>query len=414
MRLILFTLLLTTSMHALADDEDALSLADKAPGKTEQPSDWHIFTEGVVGSVNQRNSTTTLHTERWSLDLQYDKTLSPGWRLMLFDRLDLDSQDKFQHHTTINTLKEAYFSWQQSEDKIVDLGRINVRNGVAIGYNPTDYFRTGALRSVTSIDPISLKKNRQGSVMLRGQKLWDGGSFSALYSPKLDDQPSTAPFNVNLGATNHINRWLLTTSKKVSDNFSPQWMIFGETHRAPQLGANLTGVLNDATVAFAEWSGGRSRSLRYQALNTADDYAFRSRLATGLTYTTSNKISVTLEYDYSGAGLTKQDWNALRSGSPLAYGKYRAHAQDILDPVTRQSVFFYSTWQDAMVSHLDLSAMVRFNLADNSRILWAEGRYHWDHVDLALQWQLNSGNAGSEFGALSQQRIIQVIGTYFF
>jgi hypothetical protein len=414
MRFILFTLLLTTSIHALADDEDALSIADKAPNKVEKASDWRIFTEGMLGSVDQRNSTTTLHTERWSLDMQYDKTLSPGWRVLLSDRLDLNSQDKFEHHTTVNTLREAYVSWQQSDDKIADLGRINIRNGVATGYNPTDYFRTGALRSVTSIDPVSLKKNRQGSVMLRGQKLWDGGSITALYSPKFDNQPSTAPFNVDVGATNNINRWLLTTSKKVSDNFSPQWMIFGETHQAPQLGANLTGVLNDATVAFAEWSGGRSRSLKYQALNTADDYAFRSRLATGLTYTTSNKISLTLEYDYNGAGLDKNGWNALRSGSPLAYGRYRTYAQAIQDPITKQSVFFFSTWQDAMISHLDLSAMVRFNMADTSRLNWAEARYHWDHVDLALQWQLNSGNAGSEYGALNQQRIVQVLGAYFF
>jgi hypothetical protein len=28
---------------------------------------------------------------------------------------------------------------------------------------------------------------------------------------------------------------------------------------------------------------------------------------------------------------------------------------------------------------------------------WVEARYHWTHVDLALQWQLNSGDPGSEY-----------------
>ena len=46
-------------------------------------------------------------------------------------------------------------------------GRINVRNGAALGYNPTDFFRSGALRSVVSIDPNSLRENRLGTVMLR-------------------------------------------------------------------------------------------------------------------------------------------------------------------------------------------------------------------------------------------------------
>ncbi|MGZ5818733.1 MAG: hypothetical protein ACXWJD_08300 [Burkholderiaceae bacterium] len=414
MRYLALIFLAVTTIPALADDEDALKLADKATSSVETASNWHIFTEGALGTADQRYGLPTLHTQRWSLDAQYDKALAPGWRLLLSDRLDITSQDQFDHHTTINTLKEGYLSWQPSDDQIIDLGRINVRNGVATGYNPTDYFRTNALRSVVSIDPISLKKNRLGSVMMRGQKLWDGGSLTALYSPKLADQPSTAPFNADLGATNIKNRWLLSTSKKLSNNLAPQWMIFGEAHHAPQLGANLTGVLNDSTVAFAEWSGGRSRSLRYQALHTADDYAFRSRLATGLTYTTTNKITLTLEYDYNGAGLNQHDWDALRRGSPLAYGQYRLYAQNIQDPVTKQSLFFFGTWQDALINHLDLSAMQRFNDADHSRMSWLEGRYHWDHADLALQWQVNSGNAGSEFGALFQQRIIQVVGTYFF
>jgi hypothetical protein len=417
MRCLAFTLVTVAAAiaaPAFANDLDALQLADKAPTSVEKPSNWHIFTEGELGTVDQRYGLPTLHTERWSLDAQYDKVLAPGWRVLLSDRLDITSQDKFSHHDTINTLKESYLSWQASDDQIVDLGRINVRNGVATGYNPTDYFRSYALRSVTSVDPISLKKNRLGSVMLRGQKLWDGGSLTALYSPNLESQPSTASFNADLGATNHDDRWLLSTTKKLSDNLSPQWMIFGQAHHAPQFGANLTGVLNDSTVAFAEWSGGRSRSLRYQALGTSDDYAFRSRLATGLTYTTTNKITLTLEYDYNGAGLDRQDWEALRRGSPLAYAQYRVYAQNIQDPVTKQSLFFFGTWQDAMINHLDISAMERFNHADHSRMSWLEGRYHWDHVDLALQWQLNSGDAGSEFGAAIQKRVVQLVGTYFF
>lgn len=414
MRFFVLAVLISVITPALADDADALSIADKLPESREHASDWQISTEAALGTINQRYGLPDLHTQRWSGDLQYDKTISPGWRVLMSDRIDITSQDRFSHHDTVNTLREAYVSWQQSDSQIADLGRINARNGVAIGYNPTDYFRTGALRSITSIDPAVLKKNRLGSVMLRGQKLWESGSLTALYSPKLESQPNNAPFNIDLGATNHTNRWLLSTTQKLSGNFSPQWLIYGEEHRAPQIGVNLTGVVNDATVAFIEWSGGRSRSLRSQSLNTADDSAFRSRVATGLTYTTENKISLTLEYDYNGAGLDQRGWNNLRSGSPLAYLQYRTLAQNVQDPVTRQSIFFYSTWQDALINHLDLTAMLRFDEADHSRLSWLEGRYHWDHADLALQWQLNSGNAGSEFGALYQQRIVQVVGTYFF
>ena len=59
-----------------------------------------------------------------------------------------------------------------------DLGRINARYGVGYGDTPTDYFRIGANHSIISSDPASLKKNRQGSVMQRGQTLWQSGALT--------------------------------------------------------------------------------------------------------------------------------------------------------------------------------------------------------------------------------------------
>jgi hypothetical protein len=45
---------------------------------------------------------------------------------------------------------------------------------------------------------------------------------------------------------------------------------------------------------------------------------------------------------------------------------------------------------------------------------WLETRYHWDHADLALQWQLASRRSGSGYGALPQRRNLQLVLTYFF
>lgn len=49
----------------------------------------------------------------------------------------------------------------------------------------------------------------------------------------------------------------------------------------------------------------RSRTQWSEALQMADDEAFRNRLAAGLTYTTQDKLSLTLEYDYNGANNKK-------------------------------------------------------------------------------------------------------------
>ncbi|TAK45723.1 MAG: hypothetical protein EPO29_01145 [Betaproteobacteria bacterium] len=354
------------------------------------------------------------HGERLSFDVRYDGSFAAGWRAVVADRLDVNRLGNVAGNTNVNTLKEAYLSWQATPERVADLGRINARHGVAMGYNPTDYFRAGALRWIVSPDPASLRENRLGSVMLRGQKLWDGGSVSALYSPKLADQPSTGAYSVDLGATNRRDRWLAAFSQRLSEQISPQFLVSGGTGQSAQLGFNLALLLNKATVAFAEWSGGRTRSLLAQALARPEDAAFRSRLAAGFTYTTESNVSLTLEYEYNGTGLDRDGWNELRRGPPAAYGVYRSFAAKLQEPVTRENLFFHATWTDAMVRHLDLTAMVRYNVADHSRLQWLEARYHWTRVDLALQAQRNDGDPSSDFGALPERRTLQAVLRYFF
>ena len=245
------------------------------------------------------------------------------------------------------------------------------------------------------------------------QSLWTDGTLSALYSPKLADQPSTSEFSADFGATNRRDRWLVTASQKLSERFNPQWLLYGAAGDPVQLGLNLTTLLSDATVAHLEWSGGRSASLLSQALTLQDDSAFRSRLTAGSTYTAPNKLSLTLEVQYNGAALGSAGWDALRRGPPAAYGRYRRFVADLQDLPTKQRVFVRGQWQDALVNHLDLTGHVFFDAVDSSRQFWIEARYHWTRIDLALSWQLNSGQPGSDYGGLPERRIWQALARYF-
>ncbi len=413
MRAVLATLLVAATPALAADDDaKALTLADQTEAAPLASSDWRIFVEGALRESTLRGGGST-QANRWSIDLRYDALIAPGWRAVFADRLDTIRSSGFEQ-TQVNTLKEAYLSWQARTDVAADLGRINARYGVALGYNPTDFFRVGALRSVVSIAPASLRENRLGAVMLRGQKLWEGGSLTALYSPKLADHPSRGSFDVDLGATNSRERWLAALSHRFSDDLQPQFLLHGVAGEPVQFGINLTRLLNDATVGFVEWSGGRSRSMLAQALSRPEDSAFRSRLATGVTYTTSANLSLTLEYEYNGIALDRAGWDALRRGPLAVYGRYRAFAADLQEPVTRHHWFLYGAWTDALVKHLDLTAMIRYDVADRSRLQWFEARYHWTQVDLALQLQFNRGEPSSDFGALPERRSAQVLLKYFF
>jgi hypothetical protein len=401
------------------EDASALMLANQTPAPVAQGSNWRNFVEAAAGTSTPR-STSSHDVQRLSSDIRYDGRVASGWRLIFSDRLDVNAPAQTPGNNGINTLKEAYLSWQAGDNLLFDFGRINVRNGLAQGYNPTDYFKTGSVRSIVSVDPQSMKENRQGSVMLRGQKLWRGGSVTAMYSPKIDSQPDHGAYSLDFGATNNLNRSLLIYSPTWSQTISSQFLLFNQDHLLPQIGINLAGLLNDATVLNLEYSGGQgnsqfSQALAQQGIAHADDFGFYSRWVTGLTYTTANKMSLSLDVEYNGQGMNQSAWNNLRTTGVRSYGLYQNWVQSQQELPTQRAAFLYFNWQDAFIGHLDFSAMQRYDLTDNSRMIWLEARYHLlDHAEFALQWQRNQGEALSNYGVLPvKQTMLLLCRSYF-
>jgi opacity protein-like surface antigen len=408
------------ALAARADDSDmeALSLeSGQASSPASQARSWQLFVEAEAGKQVYRNDSLqkqSRSTQRVSLDFQSDVSLAPGLRGVLADRLDLNAQRDLAGHKSINTLKDANLSWQPRADAIVDLGRINQYSGVAIGYNPTDFFRQGALRSQTSFDPTLVKKNRQGSVMLRGQKLWQESSLTAMYSPALSSRGDASLLDTKWDATNRRDRGLLVFSHRLSKDLNPQWLVYKEQGSPPQLGMNITKLLKDSTVAYFEWAGGQRPSLLAQSQGQSGNKKFRNRVAAGLTYTTSNKLSLSLEYHYNGAAVNKPQWASLPVTSLSSYSRYRQFAQWEQDMPTRREVMLYVKWQDVMTNNLDLAFMLQYNIDDESRFFWAELRRHWRNHEAAVQWLRVDGQTFSTYGWSPLNQAWSMSYRYFF
>ena len=395
------------------DDSSALSLSGVTAPAMGVRSALSLTTEAALTKAAQQSGGAQ-GEQRLSFDLRYDAGLASTWRVVFADRLDLDWTGSPEGAQQINTVKEGYLSWQPRTDLLLDAGRINVRQGVAFGYNPTDFFRFGALRTIDSLDPNSLRDDRQGAVMARGETLWSSGAFTALYSPRLSDLPSTAPFNPDFGATNAAGRWLLSVSQQLAPGWNPQLLLFGTDTGSPQVGMNLTTVLGTSAVAYVEASGGHGASLWTQALDAPRVQAsFQTRAVTGMTYSTPYKLSLTFEYEYDSAALSRAGWSAARAGAPLAYARYREFVSTQQELATQQAFFAYASWQDLLVRHLDLAAFVRVDLLDGSRLPWTELRYHWPKIDVSLRWQDYQGGRTSDFGALPSRQTWQVLLDYY-
>ena len=411
-----FTVALTPAMPAMGADAevDALSLESAPEAAPQADRDTKLFIEGAIGNASQRYLPESRDIRRVSLDFSHSARLAPGLRSVISDRVDHISSRDAGADETVNSLREAYLSWQpEGASTVVEFGRINLRYGPGYGYNPTDFFRDGSLRVLTSADPFSLRENRLGTVMLRAQRLWTDGSLSLAYSPKLADHPSPDGWSLDLGSTNNRDRALIALGSQFSPTVSSQVLVYKEAGLPPALGANLTALLSDAAVAHLEWSRGSEPDLLSRALAVPDATATRNRFTGGVTYTTLGKLSVTAEYQYNGFALSQASWDAL-SATPVTQLAYLREALRLQDLAPRRAFLFYVTQKSMVLKDMDVTAYLRVNPGDSSRLAWVELRHHWPSFDLSFQLQQNLGRPTSEFGILPDRRIIQILGAYYF
>jgi len=394
--------------------EDAFSLESAPVEKIELSNSTKIFIEGAVGNASQRYLPDSIDTRRASVDLMYSERIGADLRAVFSDRLDAIHPSAMGVDGPVNSLREAYLSWQpDGGDTVVDFGRINLRNGPGYGYNPTDFFRDGSLRVITSADPFAMRQNRMGSVMVRAQRLWNGGSFSAAYSPKLEDRPSAEGWSLDLGSTNNRDRALFTLGTQISQNINSQILLYSQDAVTPTLGANMTALLSDAAVAHLEWTHGSEVDLLSRVLGTPTSRVTRDRFVGGVTYTTLGKTSITAEYQYNGFGLDQSGW-AVLGGVPTTQLAYLSEALRLQELAPRSAYLVYVTQKALWLKDLDLTAYLRVNAVDYSKLAWVELRHHWPKFDLTLQYQQNIGSADSEFGVLPDRRVMQVLGAYYF
>jgi hypothetical protein len=393
------------------DDLDALKLADDAPAvPATQTRPWRVFVEGAAGRGKLRATDEDFGIYRGSVDLRFDVPLSKELRGIFSDRLDLIDSDGVPPGENVNTLREAYLSWARTEHQIIDLGRVNVRNGAAVGFNPTDWFKENALRAVTDPDPAVLRENRQGTVVLQLQQLWDQASLTATFSPRLARSADSATFGLNAGATNPNNRWLLAGSYRFSDKFNPQLLVYGGVDTPAQLGFNLSSLIGDAVVVYGEFAAGNGPSLVAQALSLPENDSGQQRASLGLTYTTPFNFSLSAEAEYNSAAPTDDQWYALPLG---AQQQVLSTAQALQDLPTRRQLFFYASWKDLMWPRFDASGFLRQDLETSSRVFWLEGRYRWQQAEVALQWQKFSGSTGSVYWAVPEQQTVQLVFRFY-
>lgn len=354
---------------------------------------------------------------KWSAGQNLELNLSDRFNLLAQNNIPAPSDQEYR-----NDLREAYLTWQPAGQTWLEAGRFNLKNGVALGYNPTDFFKTGAVVERDTADPSVLRENRLGTAMLRGETIQSWGSASLAFAPKFYSppalnglpQPSLDP---QFQDTNSSSRTLLSVTANGVGDLNPQALVLREDGRT-RLGADASETIGRAVVLYGEWAGGDepdlvARAIQYgKATGTIPALApylpptdaaahFDNDVAVGGSWTSQNEVTVNLEYHYHQSGMSAADWrNWFNYGAALKPFPGNSEAWYVRqfalfegEPATRQELFARVDWNDALLSHLELSALAFLDLEGGS----SGGQVEADY-DLSDAWSVGA-LAGASFGA---------------
>lgn len=337
------------------------------------------------------------------LDFRKEWRVGDQLRLTLSDRLEW-LEVNTGHSTVRNALREAYLSAGVGDSAFVDVGRINVRSGVGLGFNPSDWLREGANLPQTTQNPASQRENRLGTVMLKVQAVHGWGAAHVALIPHLASRPDEeSAYGLDFGRTNEDPALHVRVAPRVNERVSLDVLAYARKGRQPQWGLNTTAVLSDALIAHLEWSAGTREGLAGPSQRRSR--SLHHRVATGLSWTAPNGAVLAAEWHLASDALSRDDWNTWRLSTANAtaarLGQLRGERSALQDPLVRDAWFFRMAMNGLLRDpDIDVSGFLRLNPHDHSRLWQLDGSWHANaQVSLHASVGGFSGGFRSEFGA---------------
>ena len=428
----------------LGDDSES-SLRLKIDNILQVPN-WRDVTEMIVaipeGESPRWTNLTRLHS--WGVYPFSAKTVGIHYNFALNGYARGDSRFEISEDVRFD-VREGYFSINASDSFYVDFGRINIKTGVSMGYNPTDYFKINSVVDRTTEDVSQLRDSRMGALAVRGQKLSDNSSFSIVLSPEISHRndrwyTDEKIYGLNLDKNNDRSRVLIKYSYRVYEDFSPEVVFYNESGNN-NFGLNLIKTVGEKIVVYAEATVGKRYNLIDEALleiRKADKVAaavsryfpsdagtsYRRQFSLGASYTTDSNISTNLEYHYNQSGLSKDDWGdwfkagADPSNSAATYGQLlsiRDLARNRNEPISKHSLFIRSQVDDVFVNNLTITGQVMVDLIDYSTLFQLEALYNINsNTLLAFRHVSFNGADKSNYGSLPYLMTTSIQLDYYF
>lgn len=329
-------------------------------------------------------------------------------------------------------IKDLYYKINKNEKYFLELGRINIKEGVARGYNPTDYFKGSAALTLSN-DPKDKKDNRLGSVLLQGTAILDNITLKVIYSPKIcTDEESIwrnkKYFGLHLDETNDVHRTSLYLGYTGYENTS----IYGLLHYNEDdlnLGFNLSHI-DERSIWYVESSikkTSNDASELVKTLNISPIIAetfyskkeYMPEVVFGLNYTSESNIVTAVEYIYNSGGFSNSDWdNFFILNSHFQYEEQLKELRNKLlnaEKIMSQHTVFTMVEKSDVVPSLDITLMSWLNPEDKSTLAQLSASYSYeDNMTFDVNVRTYIGSSETEYGSYINDYELLLSMAYYF
>ena len=274
-----------------------------------------------------------------------------------------NNRERYQPQNNIRLdVQSLAFSYSPSSAWRWVAGRTNIRNGVASGFNPTDWFKDNSQVTFESLDTADRREDRLGVVAVEGVWLREESVLSFGYRPDLHVKPDTAASNsdvigLSLDRTNNKDALFVKYAPSPAswNNLTLTLSSLYENDR-PSLGAEMSLAVVDNLVLYSEWFAQRRQSLTDEATRShPDNMRIYNQLASGFTWSVSEalvgneNVALSVEYHVNEAGLNQSQLGRWRDAIAEGNSQARSVAQLAAtrqEPLARQQFFTRLAWDD--------------------------------------------------------------------
>ena len=353
-----------------------------------------------------------------NLDLKYkDTKLISKFRPTL-----LSDDNKTRSHTTIDDL---YVDQKFKDNFFFYVGKKNVKDGVALGSNPTDFLGEGKEVDFTKKEE-DRRLEREGNYLVGMDAFYKDITWTAIFAPRINDWQEEK------------DRILLKASYLL-EPLNTDMSLHYFNGDIPGIGFNISHTANDDLVLYTETAfrkGSNKKIVRLTSEGSPNTYSIEgmddseifAHVATGGQYTFKNGTNIICEYIYNGDGYNQKNWDAFEGF--VTYNNDQFKKGLFLDSATgnlsqanqivtfrqmRKNYFFTRINNPSIFNKIDGALVLFVNLDDSSFLVNPSLDYKINqNSTVGLSSDIFVGGKTKEFGMMHWGEDVTLIYKRYF